>query len=71
MRSTGELPLYQGLVRELLLKAKDARPELFDRGSIALARADEAAKLPRGHEDRARAFAELIAIQRVLMDAFP
>ena len=72
-KSTSALPLHQGLVLELLQRLRREQPEaaeLFDHGSMILARADEAAKLPRGHRDRALAFADLIEIQRILLERF-
>jgi len=70
-KQTGELPLYQGLVRELVERGK-GRPgvqELFDEACLALAIAEEAGRLPPGHADRAKAFGHLLTVQRRLMDA--
>jgi hypothetical protein len=67
---TGQLSLHEGLVRELLQRAK-GRPELselFKEGCVALARIDEASRLRAGDEDHADAIAELVAIHRKLLD---
>jgi hypothetical protein len=70
-KSTSEIPLYQGLVRELVLKIKAlSSPEaqrLFDEGAFLLALADEASKLPKGCAERAIAYRELIDYQRRAM----
>ena len=70
---SAEFDLQHSLVKELLERAKSNAElvELFQEGCLALARAQEAGRLPRGHADRARAFSELLTIQRRLIDALP
>jgi hypothetical protein len=66
----GQLSLQEGLVRELLQRAK-SRPdmsELFEEGCLALTRVDQASRLPLDHESRATALVELVAVHRKLLD---
>lgn len=70
---SAEFDLQHSLVKELLerLKSKPELADLFQEGCLALARAQEAGRLPRGHADRAIACSELLTIQRRLIEALP